>query len=307
MTRAIRAHFVCALALTGVVACRPDFTARPSTVGGHRMLAIIGSPPEVAPGEAASFRAVVASTGGTVMNPGVQWAFCTAPKSLVEPDVVSAVCLDDSAIVPFQDNSGTVPSDACARFGPDVATTSAGQPPLRPRDADGTGGYYQPVRAAVSDLAPSFALERISCGFQGATPDLAAAFRIQYHANTNPVLLSLTATSMGQAVDFAHLAPGKAVDLVAAWTADSIEAFPVLDLPTQQIVSHTEAMSVSWYATSGTFDTDRTERAEGDNTPSSDNRWTPPTNARDVHFWVVLRDSRGGVDVLVVDGTIRVP
>ena len=50
-----------------------------------------------------------------------------------------------------------------------------------------------------------------------------------------------------------------------------------------------------WFATAGTFDEDHTGREEGDVAPSTDNAWTAPSSAGQVHLWAVIRDDRGGV------------
>ena len=55
-----------------------------------------------------------------------------------------------------------------------------------------------------------------------------------------------------------------------------------------------EAIRVSWFATAGKFDVDRTDRSADDTTATSSNTWTPPAHAGDVHLWIVLRDDRGG-------------
>ena len=54
-------------------------------------------------------------------------------------------------------------------------------------------------------------------------------------------------------------------------------------------------MHVSWFATGGSFDLDRTGRDGSDVTTTSDNGWTAPSSGTAVHLWIVLRDDRGGV------------
>src|SRR5688572_2520182 len=62
-------------------------------------------------------------------------------------------------------------------------------PGFRPRDADGTGGYYQPVRATVDDLdLVGFGLTRIQCNLPTAPPLVAAEYRNEYVRNVNPSL-----------------------------------------------------------------------------------------------------------------------
>jgi hypothetical protein len=64
--------------------------------------------------------------------------------------------------------------------------------------------------------------------------------------------------------------------------------------------AHTNARERSrdgeWYATAATLDTGATGRAEDDPATSSNNAWTAPPTAGTAFLWIVLRDSRGGVD-----------
>jgi len=73
------------------------------------------------------------------------------------------------------------------------------------RDADVTGGYYQPLRAellvpldlrrvgmSTGDSLISFLLQRIQCGLYGAGLDKIHQYNRDYTLNNNPVLSSLT-------------------------------------------------------------------------------------------------------------------
>jgi hypothetical protein len=74
------------------------------------------------------------------------------------------------------------------------------------------------------------------------------------------------------------------------------EPYVELDAVKRAIVSHREAMRVSWFGTDGSFDHDRTGRTEeevGD--AFSENDWVAPGSRGPVHMWMVLRDDRGGV------------
>jgi hypothetical protein len=74
------------------------------------------------------------------------------------------------------------------------------------------------------------------------------------------------------------------------------EPYVYLDPIAQKVVPRREAMRVSWFATAGSFEHDRSGRAEADADVSfSDNTWTAPSTGSDVRLWVVLRDDRGGV------------
>jgi hypothetical protein len=55
-------------------------------------------------------------------------------------------------------------------------------------------------------------------------------------------------------------------------------------------------MRVAWYASAGDFDAQSTGRGETDPVLFTDNTWTVPSAPGKVHIWIVLRDSRGGVD-----------
>jgi hypothetical protein len=74
------------------------------------------------------------------------------------------------------------------------------------------------------------------------------------------------------------------------------EPYVELDPEKRAIVDRREAIRLSWFATTGSFDHDRTGRAEDDRVPAtSENDWTAPTTSGDVRLWVVIRDDRGGV------------
>jgi len=289
-----RAAFV----LFAIAACAPELGERESHVQSARVLAVRADPPEAAPGEDVTFTALVASPGGT-LGASLAWAYCTAPKSIAENEIVSSACLGDDATVGAGDGASArapVPSDACARFGPDV-------PPggFRPRDPDATGGYYQPMRATFAG-APTFALERLACNLANAPSDIATDFGMRYKRNANPRLAPIGATLNGAALAFDAVPAGARVVLRAAW--NDPEAYVTFDLASQTLVDRREAMRVAWFATDGTFDTDKTGRAEDDPATTSDNGWTAPSSGT-VHVWIVLRDSRGGVDWASVDVIVR--
>ncbi|MCL2450038.1 MAG: hypothetical protein FWD17_13910 [Polyangiaceae bacterium] len=73
------------------------------------------------------------------------------------------------------------------------------------------------------------------------------------------------------------------------------ERYLALDQSSGALTDQREAISVIWYATSGTFDVDRTGRESSDTSTSSDNGWTAPTQPGEVTMWVVVSDDRGGM------------
>lgn len=105
-----------------------------------------------------------------------------------------------------------------------------------------------------------------------------AAKRVQVgraqHPNANPVIAAFAVTAAAPDEDYA-------VTLDAA--AGSAE--PGAD-------GDDEALFVSWFATSGSFDEDR---SFGPGPLRFETTWDPPAEAGDVTFWAVLRDGRGGV------------
>src|SRR5207253_227540 len=78
-----------------------------------------------------------------------------------EDNVVQPACIDNPDWSdPLGDGAtvtATMPAAACATYGPDT-------PPggFRPRDPDPSGGYYQPVRAALADAPLAFGLPRLA-------------------------------------------------------------------------------------------------------------------------------------------------
>jgi hypothetical protein len=285
------------LLLAGASArCIPSLGPGDSLITSPRILAVRAVPAEATPGTKVTFTALVAGPGGTE-DANVAWTFCTAPKPLTEDNVVSNACVtggDASALVPA--GAGTsvtakTPPKGCSIFGPDVGSMG-----LRPRDPDTTGGYYQPLLATLPGADDAIELARMHCDLANASGEEATAFAKAYHDNLNPTLLPLTATLGGAAVALTAIPASTHVVLQASWPAASAETFAYFDPASQTIGSQREAMQVAWYSSGGTLDTESTGRAGDDPATTSDDGWTAPATAGTVHLWVVLRDSRGGVD-----------
>jgi hypothetical protein len=295
---------VAAAAALTWTSCRPDLLTSGSLVTSARILAVRGDPPESMPGHAVTYRVLLADPQNPDPMAAYDWSFCVAPKPLTENDAVSVACLsgDTSARAPIAEAAPTVtattPIDACQHFGPDP-------PPgmFRPRDPDVTGGYYQPV---IVDRTPetAIALERILCNLALAPTDVANAYRMGYSANQNPKIRGLTASIGGQAVALERLPPDTKIDLLVEWDPSSKESFLLFDLASASLVSREEALTVSWFASSGTLDLARTGREAGDETPNAADTWTTPSATGPVLLWIVLRDDRGGVDFAAYPATI---
>ncbi len=175
---------------------------------------------------------------------------------------------------------------------------------------------------------------RLTCGLPGATSEIFQDFRKRYRPNQNPEIASLSVVEApdvslmpddGMAPSFA-VAPGKELRLRASWPicpaaavcGDGIcspgedlatcagdcktpkgcggaERYVSFDPATQTIAARSEAMVVSFFATGGTFASDRTGQDEGAAAASVEDVWTAPAQAGDVVIWAVIRDDRGGV------------
>jgi hypothetical protein len=293
----------------GAVGCKPDFGNPSSLVTEHRVLAARAEPAEVRPGDPATMTALVVGPDGTVDPPAIDWALCIAPKPLDENNIVTSACLDDgSGLKPFGKQGPTataiVPLLACSLFGPDPPPQMQGMPPLRPRDPDVTGGYFQPVRLVEGD-ATAFALLRIGCSLsQGGTLNQ-IEYSKSYQPNQNPKIVPVTATVDGAAAELTAIPAGKKVALTAGWTPESVESFPVYDIASQKLVTHREALRVAWFATAGSFAHEVTGRTEEEAESTTDNSWTAPAEPGVVHLWTVVRDSRGGSDWASYDLTVQ--
>ncbi|HSZ82317.1 MAG TPA: hypothetical protein VLA14_08545 [Polyangia bacterium] len=321
VSRSVSRSFFGAALFAAAVGCKPDLGAPISVVSGPQILAVRGQPAEAAPGTMVKYDLLAVDSTGTVADPTVDWAQCHIPKSPADPNAVSAACLaipDDAGPAPTftaampqgtipGPDGGTINIDACQHFGPDAPSDMPG---VRPRDPDVTGGYYQPVRAnwhADPATLTGFDLERIRCDLANAPADITAMYNAGYQLNTNPSVASITldpdaspvvlfASGMPAPVPAVTASAGQAVTLRVAWPAASAESYLVWDLAAQTLETHREALSVSWFTSAGRYANDSTGRDEQDTTTSTDDVWTAPTTAGPVHFWVVLRDSRGGVD-----------
>jgi hypothetical protein len=231
-------------------------------------------------------------------------------------------------------SSGTIPAIACRQFGPEVPQVTGNETPGRPVDPDPTGGYYQPVSLFVplpSGVVKAFYGTRISCGLSGGSSDQSNDYLARYHGNVNPAIESLTIaggtplqTDQSGAVNI--VPAGQKLQLEVAWAScplsdtcgdgmcgadESITTCPAdcttpqgctgaeryvnFDLSSQSLVDAREGMHVSWFATGGSFDLDRTGTDGSDTTTSSDDGWAAPDAGQTVHIWIVLRDDRGGV------------
>jgi hypothetical protein len=274
--------------------CLPNLGPSDALIASTRILAVRADPAEAAPGTLVTFAALVVDPHGTVTGADIAWSFCSARKPLTEDNVVSSACLYASSTVTAGRGAtiaAKTPSDACSIFGPDVPSSGR-----RPRDPDSTGGYYQPLRADLTGADTTFELARVSCALADASAAAASAFAASYTLNENPRLLPLTATVDGEPADLSAVPAGVRLALTVGWPDASAETFAYFDPASQTVTTQRESMQVAWYTSAGALDTESTGRASDDLTTTTENGWTAPRTTGIFHLWVVLRDSRGGVD-----------
>jgi hypothetical protein len=185
-----------------------------------------------------------------------------------------------------------------------------GQPPQQPAAPDITGGYYQPVRVTFSGLSTdgeaTFGQERLSCPLANAPEDVSLNFAKTYTLNNNPTLQTVTAAVSGGApapvfpsegsTTPLSVSRGATVTFAGSWPASSAETFPVYNLTTFMLNMQRESLRLSWFASGGAFVSDITGVSGTDMSTTTSNSWIAPASAGLIHFWVVLRDDRGGTD-----------
>lgn len=330
------------LLLALAAGCRPEVGPPISQIRGPAILAVRGQPAEVdlrggGLNLTVGYETLAVDASGRVPGPGTDitdpllWSVCDQPKPPIESNAVSSECLDAYALPGVVGSSptsysATVSPDACSLFGPQTPPVAEGESPIRPRDPDITGGYYQPVRVellvpealrragmATGDSLISFHLQRIQCGLAGAPGPAIREYTANYHLNNNPRLVSVTVQPPGlDAVDLApSLTPGsplavtagQEIALAARWSDDSVETYPAWDLIERALVYHRESMRVSWYATGGSFEHDVSGRGEAESETFAENIWKSDTPGL-VHLWLVLHDSRGGTDFAALDFSV---
>jgi hypothetical protein len=313
-----------------VTACSPRLPDRLFLIETPIVLAIRAEPAEAAPGASVSYHALVASAAGEIIEP-LDWAFCVERAPLASLASVSPHCLAESgaSIVPIGDDvsvMGTLPMNGCRVFGPEVpAMMQASDPPGRPADADPTGGYYQPLRVIGPTPPVTIERTRIACGLASGSGDDRTAFMRRYHANQNPMLSMIEierADGTRVSIDPAMPVPialraNERVTLHASWpdcgtSVDALsmngctgaEPYLLYDSVSLSLIEAREAMRLSWYATGGALDVDRTGVTNADTSTTWSNVWTAPA-AGPASLWIVVRDDRGGtgwsrIDVVVV-------
>jgi hypothetical protein len=270
-----------AVASAASVGCDDRLDQRLAIIDQPRVLAVIADPAEARPGATVRYTAVIASPDGPVAT-APRWSFCVAPRPPTEDNAVSDGCLDDAHLVALGTQpavTAALPADGCLNFGPETPPGN-----FRPRDADATGGYYQPIRIDADGLL-AFGLSRITCKLATAPSAVAHDYDLSYVANQSPMLDPLALPSVAAQTD---------VMLTASWPAEAVETYLYYEPLSQTLVIRREAMRLSWFATGGSLAVDASAVAETDPATRVSTIWHTPA-AGTAYVWLVLRDSRGGI------------
>jgi hypothetical protein len=263
-----------------------------SYVNGLRVLGVKAEPPEIPLGGGATTLSTLAiDTMGRPIS--VTWAACLDPPTqgqAVNPDCVTQP--DGGYLAPVGSglsvyaNLPATPLSALAR-------------------PDASGGVYLPLLAQVSagsdSLTASYLLRLGVIGMPNQNPTLSGVFVV-------PDLGDGGAGGAPMPIDDAHpqvLHAGDKITLRATFAPGSAEGYLIYDgdprITTPRSV--TETLTVSWFATAGTF----SGAATGVDVPDTELHLDQARNGPQVHLpvsggtidlWVVGRDERGGTDFL---------
>jgi hypothetical protein len=280
-------------------ACAPDFRDEPYLVAPAQLLAVLAEPAEVRPGAEVVLTPVVARRSVTAGK--LAYHFCTRTPEAADPRPISDACLDEVGVPLETDGEvarGSVPPDACARFGPDPIGSA-----FRPHDADGTGGFYQPIVVTGFGQA-SVTLLRITCPLPDAPLELARQLQTSYLPNQNPRGLRLEAETSNGWEALSSAVVGEPIHLRLSWNSTAREDYVWLPPDAAQLESRKEGLRIAWFVTAGSVSSASTARDERDPVDASVNTFNPPADRGTEEVWAVVHDARGGT--AVVHRTIEV-
>lgn len=275
--RVVAGAVVGALAASALAGCTETDDVPASFLAGLRVLAIVATPPEVAPGASASVTVnAVDTTAAAGAAPSVSWSRCTlAPLQgqAINPDCDTLA----GALVPLGDGA----TITVTMLDPTAAGSGVGAP-------DSTGGVYLPLFARLTsggqELTASY---RLRVGQAGAP------------ANANPTVDAVvvmnadgTTAVLDEAVPL-PVSAGQHLSLGVTVPAGAAETFTVDRGAGPEMV--TETLVTSWFSTAGELDHQRTSAAQPFTELNLERR-LPATPAR-IDVYAVTRDERGGTDL----------
>jgi hypothetical protein len=280
----MRRLLVAALALA---ACNNHFDPA-SYLAGLRVLGVVADAPELSPGGATKLRAIVVDTDERSI--AYRWNACALPPVAGSGDSINLDCLAPdagAALLPI----GQTPEVSFTM--PMASTLQLGLP-------DFTFGVYYPILLTV-----------------GAGSDaVTAVYRLRYHLpidpdplNQNPKLDRISLVPKGgdaaapdgglieippSTDDAPTVHPNDKLTLRATFQAGSAESYTILDLESRSTRTVTEILSVSWFATAGSFSESVTGVDKPDTVLTLDKHLPKPGEA--ILVYAVARDERGGTD-----------
>jgi len=184
----------------------------------------------------------------------------------------------------------------------------------------------------LSDFAAG--VTRLACGIGAAPQAEVIEYNKSYRPNANPEITAINALIKTQKTSLLNsiapdamiqIPPGKTLSLEAVWPEDcgacnddgvcdanenldscptdcpdkvgcgSAEQYVTFDPASRTLAKKSEQIRMSWFATAGDFEHERTGSNSSHNDYTSENTWTAPDSPGQVSFWVVIRDDRRGV------------
>ena len=277
------------LLLLCVGACVELEPASDTTVDRPRIVAVIATPAEVAPSASVHYRAVIAAPDMTPV-PSLQWSFCTTPRGPSDNAAAAPACATnvERAIASTQlEIDVPVPGDACMRFG---SETPSGRAPNR---ADGTGGYYQPLRIELAGGGVTLFRQRIACALPNAPLSVARDYAQRYVPNTAPRIQAIRVLAGGVTLDANAVPQLRALTVELEVADDARESYLLFDPHTGELTTKQEELSAAWFTSAGVFD----EAMTSIPATSVQNQLRRPGTGVVAQVWIVLRDDRGGSTV----------
>lgn len=274
------------LAALALCACGPSFDP-PELLASPRLLAVLGEPPELGPGEKTTLAALhFPPTGESTID----WAYCTKGTSINAATPTALDCVqNDTAPYLFPIGTGETVDFTM----PTLDETQLGVP-------DYTLGVYLPIRVRLKTP------EKTETGI----------FRLRFHSpkiplpkNQNPKLLGLyqvptdgSAPETGptsQPLDEKTPLPWdgkKPLKLRTALAEGSQETYMTFegDLTNPTIKTATETIDFQWYADAGAWTPPTTGPERPDTEFHLDPKKDPPPVGTKINLYVIARDERGG-------------
>jgi hypothetical protein len=265
-----------------------------SEVEKLRILAVSADPPEIRPGEGATFRALWADPGGKGREVDIAWMACAGPleagamcEPAMPPVVKPASEGGDTFVIP------STPDDILDALPPDIASLDltvllvacAGGHIPEPETWSSLGGWDADVLCEGGEGIAAMKTVTIS---RSDTP------------NHNPEIEKLVLNGKAlEPVDDGGVAAVECTtddgcpdaEVQAFLTKESFETYQAQGLHGTETMS--DQLYVSWFVVGG--EADKTRTGAGDPGDPLEMTWSLPDEGGDLTLYVVAHDTRGGV------------